>query len=197
MGSLPVMGGPMIGEQYCLPCATRYKIKHSGGKVAFENKWDICDENGVVIFQAIKERPNPNAPNSSWSFKYETRVQDVEGKLVTRFKFKEEKGNLKVFRNFDLKKMDPNYKTHKQNYLGCCTPWDYVIFHGTEPLAEVLKNNSWFHLNEYIVAMNEGADVVFVALLILMMDDMESMFVAINATSFSFFNYNYRSAWPF
>lgn len=88
MGSLPEMGGPMIGKQYCLPCATRYKIKHSGGKVAFENKWDICDENGVVTFQAIKERPNPNAPNSSWSFKYETRVQDVEGKLVTRFKFK-------------------------------------------------------------------------------------------------------------
>jgi hypothetical protein len=44
-------------------------------------------ENKVVVFQAIKERPNPNAPNSSWSFKYETRVQDVEGKLVTRFKF--------------------------------------------------------------------------------------------------------------
>ncbi len=88
MGSLPKMGGPMIGKQYCLPCATQYKIKHSGGKVAFENKWDISDENGVVIFQAIKERPNPNAPNSSWSFKYETRVQDVEGKLVTRFKFK-------------------------------------------------------------------------------------------------------------
>lgn len=50
---------------------------------------------------------------------------------------KEEKGNLKVFRNFDLKGMDPNYKTHKRNYLGCCTPWDYVILHGTEPLAEV------------------------------------------------------------
>jgi hypothetical protein len=139
-----------------LSCATRYKIKHSGGKVAFENKWDICDENGVVIFQAIKERPIPNAPNSSWSFKYETRVQDVEGKLVTRFKFKgnkwevfdgesddiicvvkEEKGNLQVFCNFDLKEMDPNYKTHKHNYLGCCKPWDYVILHGTEPLAEV------------------------------------------------------------
>jgi hypothetical protein len=40
---------------------------------------------------------------------------------------KEEKGNLKVFHNFDLKKVDPNYKTHKQNYLGCCKPWDYVI----------------------------------------------------------------------
>ncbi len=50
---------------------------------------------------------------------------------------KEEKGNLEVFRNFDLKEMDPNYKTHKQNNLGCCKPWDYVILHGTEPLAEV------------------------------------------------------------
>jgi hypothetical protein len=47
------------------------------------------------------------------------------------------------------------------------------------------------------MAVNEGADVAFVALLVLMMDDMESMFAAINATSFSFFNYNYRSAWPF
>ncbi len=50
---------------------------------------------------------------------------------------KEEKGNLEVFCNFDLKEMDPNYKTHKQNNLGCCKPWDYVILHGTEPLAEV------------------------------------------------------------
>jgi hypothetical protein len=35
-----------------------------------------------VVFEAIKEKPNPNAPNSSWSFKYETQVQDVQGKLV-------------------------------------------------------------------------------------------------------------------
>jgi hypothetical protein len=47
------------------------------------------------------------------------------------------------------------------------------------------------------VAVNEGADVAFVTLLILMMDDMESMFSTVNATTFSFFNYNYRSAWPF
>jgi hypothetical protein len=82
MGSLPKMGGPMIGNEYRLPCIVRYKIKHSGKKVALENKWDICDENGVVVFEAIKEKPNPNAPNSSWSFKYETQVQDVQGKLV-------------------------------------------------------------------------------------------------------------------
>jgi hypothetical protein len=88
MGSLPEMGGPMIGKEYCLPSSARYKIKHSGEKVALVNKWDICDENKVVVFQAIKEKSNANAPNSSWSFKYETRVQDVEGKLVTRFKFK-------------------------------------------------------------------------------------------------------------
>jgi hypothetical protein len=87
MGSLPKMGGPMIGNEYCLPYTARYKIKHSGKKVALENKWDICDENGVVVFEAIKEKPNLNAPNSSWSFKYETRVQNVQGKLVTRFKF--------------------------------------------------------------------------------------------------------------
>jgi hypothetical protein len=37
-----------------------------------------------------------------------------------------------------------------------------------------LKNDSWFHFNDYIVAMNEGVDVVFVALFILMMHDMES-----------------------
>jgi glutathione peroxidase-family protein len=88
MGSLPEMGGPMIGKEYCLPSTARYKIKHSGEKVALVNKWDICDENKVVVFQAIKEKSNANAPNSSWSFKYETRVQDAEGKLVTRFKFK-------------------------------------------------------------------------------------------------------------
>jgi hypothetical protein len=82
------MGGPMIGKEYCLPCTARYKIKHSRKKVAFENKWDICGENRVVVFEVINEKPNPNAPNLSWSFKYETQVQDVQGKLVTRFKFK-------------------------------------------------------------------------------------------------------------
>jgi hypothetical protein len=45
--------------------------------------------------------------------------------------------------------------------------------------------------------VNEGADVAFVTLLVLMMEDMESMFSAINATLLSFFNYNYRSTWPF
>jgi hypothetical protein len=75
MGRLPKMGGPMIGKEYCLTCTTRYKIKHSGKKVALEIKWDICDENKVVVFQAIKEKPNANAPNSSWFFKYETRMQ--------------------------------------------------------------------------------------------------------------------------
>jgi hypothetical protein len=88
MSSLLEMGGLMIGKEYCLPCTTRYKIKHSGKKVVFENKWDICDENGVVVFETIKEKPNLNAPNSSWSFKYKIRVQDVQGKLVTRFNFK-------------------------------------------------------------------------------------------------------------
>jgi hypothetical protein len=88
MGSLPKTGGPMIGKEYCLSCTTRYKIKHFGKKVALENKWDICDEKRVVVFEAIKEKPNPNAPNSSWSFKYETQEQDVQGKFVTRFTFK-------------------------------------------------------------------------------------------------------------
>jgi hypothetical protein len=60
-----------------------------------------------------------------------------------------------------------------------------------------LKIDSWFHLDEYIVLVNEGTDVAFVTFLVLMMEDMESMFSAINATSLSFFNYNYRSAWPF
>jgi hypothetical protein len=40
-----------------------------------------------VVFEAIKEKPNPNAPNLSWSFKYETQVQHVQGKLLTCFKF--------------------------------------------------------------------------------------------------------------
>jgi hypothetical protein len=87
MGSLPEMGGPMIGKEYCLPCTARYKIMHFKKKVALENKWNMCDENDVVVFEVIKEKPNPNAPNLSWSFKYETKVQHVQGKLVTCFKF--------------------------------------------------------------------------------------------------------------
>jgi hypothetical protein len=39
--------------------------------------------------------------------------------------------------------------------------------------------------------VNEGVNVAFVTLLVLMMEDMESMFTAINATWLSFFNYNY------
>jgi hypothetical protein len=53
MGSFLEMGGLMIGKEHCLPCITQYKIKHFGKKVLFENKWDICDENGVVVFEAI------------------------------------------------------------------------------------------------------------------------------------------------
>jgi hypothetical protein len=45
--------------------------------------------------------------------------------------------------------------------------------------------------------VNEGTDVAFVTLLVLMMEDMELMFPAINAISLSFFNYNYQLAWPF
>jgi hypothetical protein len=60
-----------------------------------------------------------------------------------------------------------------------------------------LKNDSWFHLNEYIVVVNASADVAFVTLLVLMMEDMELMFSAINVTLLSFFNYNYQSTWPF
>jgi len=111
MGSLPKMGGPMIGKEYCLPCTTRYKIKHSRKKVALENKWDICDENRVVVFEAIKEKPNPNAPNSSWSFKYEIQVQDVQGKLVTQFKFEvscNSKNTPKPRKNSIIKSMFSN-----------------------------------------------------------------------------------------
>jgi len=47
------------------------------------------------------------------------------------------------------------------------------------------------------VLANECVDAAFVTLLVLTMEDMESMFSAVNVTSLSFFNYNYRSAWPF
>jgi hypothetical protein len=48
-----------------------------------------------------------------------------------------------------------------------------------------LKKGHLFHPTEYIVVLKEGVDVAFVALLILMMHDMESMLVTINFTSFS------------
>jgi len=77
MGSLLEMGGPIIGKEYYLPCTVPYKINHFKKKVAFQNKWDMCDENGVVIFEAIKEKPNPNTPNLLCSFKYETQTIEV------------------------------------------------------------------------------------------------------------------------
>jgi hypothetical protein len=48
-----------------------------------------------------------------------------------------------------------------------------------------LKKNHLFHPIEYIVVLKEGVDVAFVALLILMMHDMEYTLVAINFMSFS------------
>jgi hypothetical protein len=88
MGSLPMMGGPVIGKEYCLSHAARYKLKHSGKNPTFTNKWDIYDENGVVVFGAVREHGKFHS-NSSESYKYETQVQDVHGILVARFKFKE------------------------------------------------------------------------------------------------------------
>jgi hypothetical protein len=38
----------------------------------------------VNFFKDVK---GENTPNLSWSFKYETQAQDVQGKHVTRFKF--------------------------------------------------------------------------------------------------------------
>jgi hypothetical protein len=48
-----------------------------------------------------------------------------------------------------------------------------------------------------LVLVNEGANAAFVTLLVLTMEDMESMFSTINVTLLSFFIYNYQSAWPF
>jgi hypothetical protein len=50
---------------------------------------------------------------------------------------KEDKCDLKVFRNSNLKKLDPDYKTHLRKNLVAFTPWDLVILHGTKPFAEV------------------------------------------------------------
>jgi hypothetical protein len=50
---------------------------------------------------------------------------------------KEDKYNLKVFHNSNLKKMGLDYKTHLHKNLGPFTPWDLVILHGTKPLAKV------------------------------------------------------------
>ncbi len=50
---------------------------------------------------------------------------------------KEDKHDLKVFHNSNLKKMDPNYKTHLHKNLSLFTPWDLVILHATKPLVEV------------------------------------------------------------
>jgi len=197
MGSLREMGGPVIGKQYCSFDATQYTIKHAGKRPALIDKWEMIDANGAMVFEAVKLKTSSN----TWSFKYETRVLDAEGKLVTRFKFtgskwevfdeesddiicivKEEKLNLKVFRCSNLQGKIPDYKT-KSNKISLCMPLSLVILHGKEPLAEVLKKNKWLQLNEYRVELNEGADMVFVLLLVLMMHDMERMSATMNAVS--------------
>jgi hypothetical protein len=50
-------------------------------------------------------------------------------------------------------------------------------------LLQVLKKSKWLQLNEYRVELNEGADMVFVLLLVLMMHDMERMSATMNAVS--------------
>jgi hypothetical protein len=50
---------------------------------------------------------------------------------------KEDKRDLKVFRNSNLKQMDQNFKTHFCKNLGPFTPWDLVILHGTKPFDKV------------------------------------------------------------
>jgi hypothetical protein len=80
MGSWLEMGGP-ISKQYCLPWATQYKIKYFRKKLSLENKWDIYDENRVVVLQAITKTLNPNAPNSSWFFKYEPKCKMLKKSL--------------------------------------------------------------------------------------------------------------------
>jgi hypothetical protein len=202
MGSLAEsMGGPVIGKQYCLFDPAQYTIKHAGKKPVFTNKWEISDASGVVVFEAIRQKTN----SCAWSFKYETRVTDAQGKLVARFKFtgskwqvfdgesdevvctvKEDKLDLKVFRAFNSPAQNqPDYKT-KTNNMSLCMPWSLAILHEKQPLAEVsLKKSKWLHLNEYLVEMNEGADAVFVLLLVLMMHDMERMFASVKTISIS------------
>jgi hypothetical protein len=80
MGSLPKMGGP-ISKQYCLPRPTQYKIKYFRKKFSLDNKWDICDENRVVVLQVITKKLNPNAPNSLWFFKYEPKCKMLKESL--------------------------------------------------------------------------------------------------------------------
>jgi len=50
---------------------------------------------------------------------------------------KEDKDDLKVFCNSNLKNIYPNYKTQLRKNLGPFTPWDLVILHGTKHLIEV------------------------------------------------------------
>jgi hypothetical protein len=83
MGSLREMGGPVIGKQYCSFDATQYTIKNAGKRPALIDKWEMIDANGALVFEAVKLKTSSN----TWSSKYETRVLDAEGKLVTRFKF--------------------------------------------------------------------------------------------------------------
>jgi hypothetical protein len=99
---------------------------------------------------------------------------------------KEDKLDLKVFRAFNSPAQNqPDYKT-KTNNMSLCMPWSLAILHEKQPLAEVsLKKSKWLHLNEYLVEMNEGADAVFVLLLVLMMHDMERMFASVKTISIS------------
>jgi len=63
-------------------------------------------------------------------------VFDAENNDII-YVIKEDKRDLKVFCNSNLKKMDPNYETHLCKNLGAFTPWDFVILHGTKPFAKV------------------------------------------------------------
>jgi hypothetical protein len=58
------------------------QIKYFGKKFSLENKCNICDENRVVVLQAITKKVlNPNAPKLLWSFKYEPKCKVLNESL--------------------------------------------------------------------------------------------------------------------
>ncbi|CAM6048965.1 unnamed protein product [Sphagnum compactum] len=180
------IGGPVIGEQYCIPSTCQYKFFQTrrGSK-----NWSVVDAaNGTVIFTLVRFNTNSNG----WIPKYETQLVDAQGNIVARIQDKGSRWKvlggsadsnvlcsvknfggllhwktiIKVFLASNLSEKQPDYTVELKKIYAR----DYTILHGTQPMSEVEVNRRWFGRPKYTVTVNAGADCAFVLLLVMIME---------------------------
>ncbi|KAH9563146.1 hypothetical protein CY35_05G109000 [Sphagnum magellanicum] len=185
------IGEPVIGGQYCLPNTVQYTLVQNNRGFGTEN-WSVIDatdgDQGTVVFTLVKTNTN----SRGWIPKFETQLVDAHGNIIARFKHEgfgtwnvfggdnydvlcsakdcrrlfDRKTALEVFLASSMSRKEPDYRVKFKNICGK----DHIIFHGTQPLAEVAVKRRYFGRPTYGVTVNAGADCTFVLLLVMIME---------------------------